>query len=814
MKDSGASRHYTWDRRVFSSFKDVSDSLQVGNGMPVEIKGVGEVKFRATTSNGHNHTVTISNVYYAPDMCVNLISTAALDDKGISEISSNGITIFNLNGNEVMCARRNGNKWTMDLDVINDNQHIGYLSQAGSKNQLWHKRLCHLGYQNMEKLSKLVDGFDFTKSEETHVCNGCVVGKLCRRSFKTSNGPRAKHPLDIVHLDVNVINIEGREGEKYLLLMTDDYSGCRFGFPMKTKSGVEILEQVMGWLPWAERTTDRKLKAIRHDNAKEFVEGIFGNTMRRMGVEVQLSVAYEHEQNGMAENSNRVVMDKSRTILLESGLYKSFWPDAVLTAVFATNRSPHRGSEGVPIEKFSSNRVNVSNLRVFGSWCWARVPSEKLRGRNKLEPRAILGRFLGYANGGHAYRIMLFGTGEVIVSTNVKFDEFAKQNPESTTIAQSGDQHMEWDLSSNVDPDDESEPEKLIEQSEVGTQELEDVPAVETTPSRQQPSAAAARSEQRRSSRIPMATREWWRVDSRNPVHFAYAETMGDPLKRITARDKEIDTIKHYGTWELVEKPKDRKAVSCKWVDTIKKDGTYKSRLVVRGFTQVQGVDFFDTFAPVAKAATVRIFLVVCNELGMIVHQSDVTAAYLNSDMEEEIYMEQPEGYAVIGPNNQKLFCRLLKALYGTKQAGRAWWKVIKGKLELQRFKTSVFDPCLFVRGIGEKLILIIVWVDDLLIGYHMSNRKEFEELWKYLSEQFTISDLGEISDYVGMQIKRDIPGRTLQLSQSDNINKMCKHFEVEHLGVQKLPIKSSEVLEKIKVDEEISNHPFRSLMG
>ena len=829
LKDSGASPHYTWDRKVFSTFEETNDSLQVGNGMQVAIKGVGDVKFLATTSKGSTHTVKISNVYYAPDMCVNLISTAALDDKGISEISSNGITTFNLDGNEVMCARRNGNKWIMNFDVLDVSQHAVHLAQLESKNQLWHKRFCHLGYQNLEKVSKLVDGFEFANGEQPHVCKDCGVGKLSRRSFKPSQGPRAKHPLDIVHLDVNVINVAGREGEKYLLLLTDDHSGCRFGFPMKTKSGVEILEQVMAWLPWAERITDRKLKAIRHDNAKEFVAGVFGQAMRRMGVEVQLSVAYEHEQNGTAENSNRVIMDKSRTILLESGLDKSYWPDAVLTSVYATNRSPHRGRDGIPMEKFSSNRVNVSNLRVFGSWCWARVPTEKLQGRNKLEPRAMLGRFLGYANGGHAYRIMLFGSGEVIASTNVKFDELAKQNPELISVHQQQPekQSTEWDFSSDGEPDDEPLFEKQKDQSSDVMPEFEEdqhddeMPELEedlddmeedTVPNQE------AQNEPRRSSRAQMPIREWWRVDSRNPVHFALrtesAETTEDPAKRKAARDKEIDTIERYGTWELVQKPKDHKAVSCKWVDTIKKDGTYKSRLVVRGFTQIQGVDFFDTFAPVAKSATVRIFLVICNEHGMIVHQSDVTAAYLNSSMEEVLYMEQPEGYVKFGKDNIKLYCRLLKAIYGTKQAGRAWRKTIKLKLEFKGFKTSVFDPCLFVRGSGDTLILILVWVDDILIGYYESNRNEFLDLWKYLSEEFTISDLGEISDYVGMQIKRDRPARVLILSQSDNIDKMCKHFEVDNLGSQKLPIKPSEVLLKIADDEEIYNKPFRSLIG
>ena len=427
LKYSGASKHYTWDKGAIRNLKHVDDQLKVGNGATVKILGVGEVVFKATTSTGKTSYITLKEVYYAPDMCVNLISTSELDSKGIIEISAQGVTRFMVDDNEVMCARKSSSKWIMDMEVIT---HDANTTLGGSNNDIWHRRLCHLGFQNLQKHSKLVDGMEIAGGSQDHICDICVQAKMTRRTFKSSKGPRAKHPMDIIHMDVNVINIEGRGGEKYLLMLTDDNSGCRFGFPMKTKSGAEILEHVTNWLPWAERMTDRRLKAVRHDNAKEFCEGTFATAMRGMGVEMQLSVAYEHEQNGMAENSNRVILDKSRSILLESGLDRKFWPDAINTAVFASNRSPHRGSDVIPIERFTSNRVDVGNLRIFGAWCWRRVPTEKLQGRNKFEPRGILCRFLGYENGGHAYRLIEWSSGKIVIGTNVRFDEMATSNPE------------------------------------------------------------------------------------------------------------------------------------------------------------------------------------------------------------------------------------------------------------------------------------------------------------------------------------------------------------------------------------------------
>ena len=531
-----------------------------------------------------------------------------------------------------------------------------------------------------------------------------------------------------------------------------------------------------------------------------------------MGVEVQLSVAYEHEQQGTGENTNRVIMDKARSILLESGLEKRFWPDALQTAVYTCNRSPHSGVGGIPIERFTSNRVNIANLRVFGSWCWTRKPSEKLKGKNKLLSRARLGRFIGYANGGHAYKVIVMETGELIISTNVKFDEYAVDNPEKQN-AWKPKVSYEDECAFDDDSDDTSS------EKNDGEQDTNDKQTDTSTKEDDEDSTSPRESVLRRSSRlVEKQSSNWARQDTRNPIHFAFRANQvldqEDPAKRKEARDKEIATIRSYNTWELKPLPKGRKAVGSTWVDTIKKDGTLKSRLVVRGFTQVQGVDFFDTFAPVAKPATVRIFLAVCNAQKKGIHQSDVTAAYLNGTMEEDIYMEQPVGYAQKGPNGEKLYCKLIKALYGTKQAGRAWRKVIKEFLTSLGFHTCIFDPCLFVRGSDKEMLLIIVWVDDLLIGYDNTNQSGFDTLWKALSEKFTISDLGQISDYVGMQITRDLDHQTLHLSQHDNIDKMCQHFQMENQDRRVIPIRAGLTLIAKDEGETISNKPYRSLIG
>ena len=126
-----------------------------------------------------------------------------------------------------------------------------------------------MGYQNLIKTSKAVSGMNLSISGDISglSCHECSLGKMSNTPYR-SKSPRARHALDLIHMDINVINVEGIYGEKYLLIITDDYSGCRFGFPLVSRSGEEIVDKFNEWLPWAERMADQKMKVVRHDNAK------------------------------------------------------------------------------------------------------------------------------------------------------------------------------------------------------------------------------------------------------------------------------------------------------------------------------------------------------------------------------------------------------------------------------------------------------------------------------------------------------------------------------------------------------------------
>ena len=242
----------------------------------------------------------------------------------------------------------------------------------------------------------------------------------------------------------------------------------------------------------------------------------------------------------------------------------------------------------------------------------------------------------------------------------------------------------------------------------------------------------------------------------------------------------EISQLGRLGTYTVVELPEGRKAVDCRWVYLIKRnsDGSvskYKARLVAKGFSQVPGQDFFDTHAPVMRLESFRAVLAIGAVLDMEIHQVDVVGAYLNSDLNEEIYMKQPPGF----DDGTGRVWRLHKALYGLKQAGRAWnEKLNKVLVNDLKFTRCQADPCVYIRRSGDILTIIIVHVDDMAIL--ASSTSAMTHIKEELRPYFPTTDIGEITTFVGIQVVRDRQKRTITIHQHRYIQTVLERFHME----------------------------------
>ncbi|CAH9124988.1 unnamed protein product, partial [Cuscuta epithymum] len=244
---------------------------------------------------------------------------------------------------------------------------------------------------------------------------------------------------------------------------------------------------------------------------------------------------------------------------------------------------------------------------------------------------------------------------------------------------------------------------------------------------------------------------------------------------------EEMQSLHENHTYELVELPKGRRALKNKWVYRIKTEESsskprYKARLVVKGFGQEKGIDFEEIFSPVVKMSSIRVVLGLAAVQDLEIEQLDVKTAFLHGDLEEEIYMEQPEGFKV--PGKENLVCRLMKSLYGLKQAPRQWYKKFESFMAEHDFTKTKSDHCVFIKRYerGDFLILLLYVDDMLIIG---QDRIKIDALKKDLSKSFAMKDLGPAKQILGMRITRDRSKRLLWISQERYIEKVLERFNM-----------------------------------
>ena len=264
-----------------------------------------------------------------------------------------------------------------------------------------------------------------------------------------------------------------------------------------------------------------------------------------------------------------------------------------------------------------------------------------------------------------------------------------------------------------------------------------------------------------------------------DPKSVGEAQSRSDWPQWKAAMDREMESLERSETWRTVSRPTGRNIVSCKWVFRLKRkaDGSidkYKARLVARGFTQVYGTDYYDTYSPVARLASFRMVLALAARHDWEIEAFDFNSAYLNGELgaDEEIYMQEPPGYETGGGGSVK---RLHKALYGLKQAGRKWYDALSQALTKLGFRTSSADPGVFTARVEKEILVLAVHVDDCILTG--SSAKLISEYKQKLNEQYSLTDLGPVHWLLGIKVTRDREARTISLSQSAYIKAILARF-------------------------------------
>ncbi|GJV03698.1 putative ribonuclease H-like domain-containing protein, partial [Tanacetum coccineum] len=267
----------------------------------------------------------------------------------------------------------------------------------------------------------------------------------------------------------------------------------------------------------------------------------------------------------------------------------------------------------------------------------------------------------------------------------------------------------------------------------------------------------------------------------------------------VQAMQEELLQFKLQQVWVLVDLPHGMKVIGTKWVYRNKRDERgvvvrNKARLVAQGYTQEEGIDYDEVFAPVARIEAIRLFLAFASFMGFIVYQMDVKSAFLYGTIDEEVYVSQPPGF--VDPDHPKKVYKVVKALYGLHQAPRAWYATLSTFLEKHGYKRGTIDKTLFIKRDKKDIMLVQVYVDDIIFG---STKKswcdEFEALMK---SRFQMSSMGELTFFLGLQVKQNKAG--IFISQDKYVAEILKKFDLVNVKTAITPMETKVALTK---DEE-----------
>ena len=301
-------------------------------------------------------------------------------------------------------------------------------------------------------------------------------------------------------------------------------------------------------------------------------------------------------------------------------------------------------------------------------------------------------------------------------------------------------------------------------------------------------------------------------LENGDPLTFKQAMALPDADKWLHATDEEIKSLNENETWDLVDMPTGRKPIGTKWVfkRKYKSDGSlerYKARLVCTGYSQKYGIDYEETFSPVVRPESIRLLVAIAAQLGGSIHQMDVTTAFLNGKLDEEIYVKQPMGYVQNGFED-KVY-KLKKSLYGLKQAPLCWNKEIDGVLTKFGFTRNKADHGVYVKGKGKDWISVALYVDDLLII--SANDSEVEKVKKCLSSVFKMKDLGLVEYFLGMKFTKTKTG--YHINQSKYIKEILEVFGMADCNPAKAPMVGNWDLDNDQ-SESVDETLYRSMIG
>ena len=540
------------------------------------------------------------------------------------------------------------------------------------------------------------------------------------------------------------------------------------------------------------------VKKIRTDFGTEFLSGKFEQILLDRGIKHEKSSPYSPSQNGIIERSWGTIFNMARALMTDANLPRHLWTFAIKMAAYLRNRCINNRLEMTPLQAATGSRPDFRKLHLFGSKIFAYN-----QGRKKLDPKAIPGVFLGYHDSSPAHIVYFPETGKVSIVRCVKFTdrpyytsattpgnyEFITEIPQIST----DDTDLHGEAETVTDPLPPSDP--VTNNTDTAfTRESDHISNTGGNEVKRYPHRV-----RKRTDYLGIAEDEEDEgVNFCNYLHnfnicnniinvpntYKQAISSSESSQWVKAMDKEMDCLIANNTFDLVPLPKGKQVVGGRWTYKANKDPSndllLKARYVAQGFSQTPGQDYTSTYAPTAKIPSVRKLLSISVQDKLITHQADVSSAYLNSNIDHEIYLKQPKGYE----QGTNLVWRLNKSIYGLKQSANLWNTTLVKFMQSQNLDQSKLDPCVFIRKTNKETLYVLIWVDDVIMsGSSLAVVNNFKANF---GSTFKIKDLGVLKWFLGIQF--DVSDSVIKMNQSLYVQNILNRFNMSNCAPRTLP--------------------------
>jgi transposase InsO family protein len=658
-------------------------------------------------------------------------------------------------------------------------------------------------------------------------------------------------------------------GDNYLMIVIDEYSRMKWCETFKFKSQTTAL--LIKLINRLVIESGKSLKELHTDGGTEFQSTVFIDYCSAKGIKITTTTPYTPADNPLAERGNRTLFERIRPAMHQAGTSGMFWPQAAKAMCYVSNRlfTNSIKSNLTPQQVWSGKKPSIKHIHVFG--CDANVLVRKeLRG--KLDMKTTKAIYFYYDESQHGYLLFDIELNKFVVSRDVTFNEysFAHNKEYNITINDPKDSYSnigEYDeLFSNeielakmyslepatpivaatqpISPIDEAEQSSSTTNinstlksalKQVDSDDFTAKSKVEKVNWKQDGKIAEINPANviADSTKRTRGTAKYYGKINYNKeigidqahavfeVPVTYEKAMRDKHhgEWKVAMDKEMQSLRDNDVYDLVPLPSSTTNImGCRWLYKIKYNSEgelerFKARLVGQGFTQVYGVDFNETFAPVVKYKSLRVLLSVASILNYDIKQLDIVTAFLYATVKEDIYMRQPKGYETGGAN---MVWKLKKALYGTKQAPHEWNNelngFIVGDLAFNRCKS---DTCMYTRVSSTGHIMIMsIFVDDIICAFHPADHDEWLQIKQQISSKYKISDLGDLQFILGMKIIRDRKAKTIIITHERYINDMLSKFSMSDCATSDTPELTTKFNIKVNSGELVDTTLYQSLVG